>query len=185
MILGYNSESCIALVRTQRRKIEVQYNGGTEHELISALGIYLSLFDFQGSQGRETVLKLFLIHNISSLQHFFFILPIIVTGSNAKLCIALTYCPHHVVSSEYNVCACVCACEYVYVYIRMADGSLPDSHEPRGLHLPFQICLFFKSLHTLTQAHSHTLLPQLVNVQRGLCRLRANRWEEQTGIKYS
>lgn len=37
--------------------------------------------------------------------------------------------------------------------------------------------------HTLTQAHSHTLLPQLVNVQRGLRRLCTNRWEEQTGVK--
>ncbi|KAJ8003245.1 hypothetical protein DPEC_G00167400, partial [Dallia pectoralis] len=42
LILGY--KSCIALGE-KRRKIEVPYSRGPEHELISALGIYLSLFN--------------------------------------------------------------------------------------------------------------------------------------------
>lgn len=71
----------------------------------------------------------------SSLQNSS-VLPIIVTGSNAKLCFALTYCPHHVVYVRarvfvymlsyvcVNVCACACqdachkACARVCVCFR-------------------------------------------------------------------
>ncbi len=63
-----------------------------------------------------------------------------------------------------NITVCVYAC------LRLFGGLVSaqqDSHEPRGFGLPFQR----KFTHTYSQAHSHMLLPRLIDVQRGLPRL--------------
>ena len=88
----------------QQRRGTVQHNGGAQRELISVLGIYTCLWLSRRSRERKSF-RVVCHLNKFALQHFF-ILPIIVTGSNAKLCFALTYCPHHVV----YVCVCICAC---------------------------------------------------------------------------
>lgn len=114
LIVEYPSKFYIAQGKNteQQRTGIVQHMGGAQHELISVWGIYISLFDFQGRrrsrkrQSFQVVCHL----NKSSLPHFF-IFPIIVIGSNAKLCFALTYCPHHVVY------VCVCVCLYILLCI--------------------------------------------------------------------
>lgn len=82
-------ESTVELVEALRR------------ELISDLGIRNVSLSSKAAE-KEFV--------SASLKHFS-VLPITVTGSNAKLCFALTYCPHHVAS----VCICICSCGHVYV----------------------------------------------------------------------
>lgn len=120
VILEYPLKCYIALGKNikQQCRCTEQHNGGAQHELISILGI-LCLFDFQGSWGEEESFQVVCHLNKSSLQHFFFFrLPIIVTGSNAKLCFALTYCPHHVVYVLVYVSVCA------PVYVRHIDWSL-------------------------------------------------------------
>lgn len=83
----------------------VKHSGSAQRELISVLGIC------NVSLSSKAVEKEFVsCFSESSLKHFS-VLPIIVTGSNAKLCFALTYCPHHVAPE----CICICSCGYVYV----------------------------------------------------------------------
>ena len=114
LIVEYPSKSYIALGKNteQPRRGTVRHNGGAQHELISVLGIYKSLWLSTQSRDRKSF-QVVCHLNKSSLQHFF-ILPIIVTGSNAKLCFALTYCPHHVV---YVCVLCICVCTPVCVCV--------------------------------------------------------------------
>lgn len=104
-------------------------------------------------------------------------LPILKSGSNAKLCFSETYCPHHVVTSLFM---CVC----MFALIRWAGVGTTDSHEPRGFGLPFQRRLFFSKVYT------HTLASALPHAASSAYRRAtwaaeagANRWEEQTSAK--